>query len=107
MPNVKDNKLVNEYVRVDYDTEVKNSFFHADAHLHIGFNGDIRIPIDEVMLFSEFCSFILYLYYSEDFKKLYNRPVSHTIDKTIAGKVSINKVLSDELSRYLYIRTQF
>lgn len=107
LPPVKDGVVKNEYIRVDYDSTNQNSFFHPVAHVHIGFTNSIRLPIDEVLLFSEFLQWILYLYYPDDFQ-LYTAGTirtSNTVDKSIDGKTTKIKVLSNELQAYYYLKT--
>ncbi len=63
---------------MDFNNSSANSFFHAYAHLHIGFRNSIRIPVDEVFLFSEFLAFILYLFYLEQFSLLFGSKYATT-----------------------------
>ncbi len=106
LPAVESGDLKNEYIRVDFDNSSSNSFFHPIAHVHIGFSNAIRLPIDEVLLFSEFLKWILYLYYPDDYKSYTGTPrISNTIDKSTTGKVTKNKVLSRELEAYYHLKT--
>lgn len=107
IPSIIDNSIVNEYLRVDFNHTNDNSFFHSFAHLHVGFKNCIRIPMDEVMLFSEFLLMILYYYYPEDFKTFVNNEniYKNTVDDSVCGKFTENRVLSRELEKYLYIKT--
>ena len=107
LPAVESDYIKNEYIRIDYDATVKSSFFHPVAHVHIGFTNSIRLPIDEVFLFSEFLQWILYLYYPEEFET-YNGgalKTSNTFDKEPYGKITKEKVLSTELAAYYYLKT--
>jgi len=107
LPAVKSDTIKNEYIRIDYNKADKNSFFHPLAHVHIGFTNSIRLPIDEVFLFSEFLQWILYLYYPEEFET-YNDgalKTSNTFDKEPYGKITKDKVLSTELAAYYYLKT--
>lgn len=107
LPAVDDNSMKNEYIRVDFDNTNQNSFFHPIAHVHIGFTNSIRLPMDEVFLFSEFLRWILYLYYPEDFRTYVDSSIrtSNTVDKSSEGKITKNKVLSTELEAYYYLKT--
>lgn len=107
LPAVESDYIKNEYIRIDYDATIKSSFFHPVAHVHIGFTNSIRLPIDEVFLFSEFLQWILYLYYPEEFET-YNGgalKTSNTFDKEPYGKITKEKVLSTELAAYYYLKT--
>lgn len=106
LPPVIDGKIENEYIRIDYCNSNDNSFFHAYAHVHIGFRNAIRIPIDEVLLFSEFLAMILYCFYPSQFKELFSDcKTSNTIDKSISGKLTDDKVLTKELEKFIYLKT--
>ena len=59
LPAVVDDSMKNEYIRVDFDSTNQNSFFHPVAHVHIGFTNSVRLPVDEVFLFSEFLRWII------------------------------------------------
>ena len=104
LPSVNNGKKNNEYIRVDYSNSEDNNFFHPYAHLHIGFNNTIRIPLNEVLLFSEFIKLILYLFYPDDFIKLFDDvKTTNTIDKSDYGKLSKDKVLTNELKSFLFL----
>ena len=109
LPPVSENgELRNEYIRIDYNNSPSNSFFHAYAHVHIGFRNSIRIPIDEVMLFSEFLNMILYLFYPEQFQLLCSEKhrIGNTKDKSQSGKLTKDKVLTKELEQFFYWKTK-
>ena len=99
--------MKNEYIRVDFDSTNQNSFFHPVAHVHIGFTNSVRLPVDEVFLFSVFLRWILYLYYPEDFQTYTDGSIrtSNTVDKSTDGKITKNRVLSTELETYYYLKT--
>ena len=107
LPAVDDDSMKNEYIRVDFDSTNQNSFFHPVAHVHIGFTNSVRLPVDEVFLFSEFLRWILYLYYPEDFQTYTDGSIrtSNTVDKSTDGKITKNRVLSTELETYYYLKT--
>lgn len=107
LPSVNDGKITNDYLRLDYNNEKDNSFFHPYAHLHVGFKNTIRIPIDEVMLFSEFLLMVLYYYYPDDFKAIVGneKKYGNTIQENGMGKMTKDKVLSLELEKYMYLKT--
>jgi len=100
-------EITNEYIRIDYNNSPDNSFFHPYAHIHIGFRNAIRIPIDEVLLFSEFLEMILYFFYPEQFKVFCKEThkTSNTIDKSTSGNYTKTKVLTKELEQYFYLKT--
>lgn len=106
-PVTEDSGLKNEYIRIDYNNSPTNSFFHACAHVHIGFRNTIRIPIDEVLLFSEFLEMILYLFYPEQFKAFCTGiyKTTNTEDKAQSGKLTKNKILTKELQKSFYWKT--
>lgn len=110
LPPVTDlGEIKNEYIRMDYNRSASdNSFFHAFAHLHIGFKNSIRIPIDEVLFFSEFLAFILYLFYPEQFSLLFGSKYATTNTRQASGYGKLTKdiVLSKELERFIYLKTQ-
>ncbi len=106
-PVTQSGALKNEYIRVDYVNSPDNSFFHAFAHVHIGFRNSIRVPIDEVLYFSEFLSLILYLFYPEGFKQFCSGKyqTTNTIDKARTAKLTKENVLSKELQEFFYWKT--
>lgn len=107
IPGLDNNEnLINEYIRLDYDSETTNSFFHPLVHIHIGFKRNFRLPFNDVMLFSEFCEFVLYLYYPDDFKKLNlnNLALSNTYNLSSYGRLTENITLSRELKKYKYFK---
>lgn len=97
-------ELRNEYIRIDYDNSSNNSFFHAHAHIHIGFRNTIRIPIDEVLLFSEFLAMILYFFYPNQFESFCGSTykTSNTKDMSQHGKLTKGKILTKELEKFFY-----
>lgn len=106
-PVTEDGKITNEYIRIDYSNSPDNTFFHAYAHVHIGFRNTIRIPIDEVLLFSEFLEMILYLFYPNQFKAFCagTYKTSNTKDKSMSGKLTKDRILTTELEQYFYWKT--
>lgn len=107
LPAIDNDCIKNEYIRIDYDASSKSSFFHPIAHIHIGFTNTIRLPIDEVLLFSEFLRWILYLYYPEDFETFTKGFIQtgNSVDKRTTGKITESKVLSSELEAFFYLKT--
>lgn len=106
-PVTETGEIKNEYIRIDYSNSPDNSFFHAYAHVHIGFRNAIRIPIDEVLLFSEFLNLILYLFYPEYFKLFCSEEheTTNTQDKSVFGKLTKDKILTKELESFFYWKT--
>lgn len=106
LPSVEEGKILNEYIRVDYTSSDDNSFFHPYAHLHIGFRNSIRIPIDEVTLFSEFMRIILYLYYPDQFKEIYENKYKTTNTKNTSRACRLTKhaVLTYEIEQNFYLK---
>lgn len=107
LPPVTNGEVKNEYIRIDYNNSDDNSFFHAFAHVHIGFKNDIRIPINEVLLFSEFLELLLYLFYPEQFKLFCKEKYKTTNikDTSQQGKLTKDKVLTQELEKFFYWKT--
>lgn len=108
LPPVSENgELQNDYIRIDYSNSPDNSFFHSFAHVHIGFGGSIRIPLNDVLFFSEFLELVLYLFYPDQFKLFCKdiRKTSNTRDKSQTGKLTKDKVLTKELEDFFYLRT--
>ena len=103
LPCVTEGEFKNDYVRFDYDTCNPN-FFHPSAHLHIGFKGKVRLPTNEVMLFSEFFKLIMYLYYPDWFLTI-NRveKVKNTMDNTKEGKLTKFLPISKELQKFIFM----
>lgn len=101
LPNIIDGKLIHSYIRLDFDPE-NNSFFHPQAHLHIGFDSDIRIPVNDIILFSDFFEFIIYLFYNDELS-LWNEEleIGHTVTKSLDG-LSEYDILPKELENYFY-----
>lgn len=106
-PVTETGEIKNEYIRIDYNNSSDNSFFHAYAHVHIGFRNAVRIPIDEVLLFSEFLKLILYLFYPDYFKSFCSEThkTTNTQDKSVFGKLTKDKILTKELERFFYWKT--
>ncbi|MCI8596527.1 MAG: DUF2290 domain-containing protein [Clostridia bacterium] len=103
-PCVNAGKLIHPYIRLDYDSKIQNSFFHAITHLHIGFDNGIRIPTDEIPLFSEFFKFIMYLYYHDKFLKIVNKKAitdTHTKDR---GRLTQYIPISKELGDFVHLK---
>ncbi len=97
-------KMEKDYIRIDYDSNV-GSFFHSDAHMHIGFSDHLRIPINEIFLFSEFFNFILYLYYKDIYKEFNSiQSFTHNYPNDNSPRYTKKCVLSKELSSFIYIK---
>ena len=108
LPAVNEHGMtINEYLRIDYDGDTKNPFFHASAHVHIGFKNTIRIPLDEVLFFSEFLKLILYLYYQKGFIELFGDEykTTGTRVKGETGKLTQEKILTREIEQFFYLKT--
>lgn len=104
LPAVVDGEIKNEYIRIDYSDTTDNSFFHPYAHVHIGFKNTIRIPINEILLFSEFIKIIFYLFYPDEFKKIFPEiKTTNTIEKSVVGKATNKKVITNELESFMYL----
>ena len=105
LPPVKDDKILNEYIRIDYTNSKDNSFFHPCAHLHIGFRNSLRLPLEEVTLFSEFMRIILHLFYPKYFVEIFKNQyrTTHTQIKAI-GKLTQVAVLTQELAVNYYLK---
>ena len=104
LPCVVDGVYRNDYVRLDYDAS-NQSFFHPASHLHVGFRGNIRIATDELLLFSEFFKFIMYLYYPKIYLQLeHKEKVSHSRVED-EGKLTQYMPISKELMKFAYLKT--
>lgn len=108
LPKIENEYITNSYVRVDYDVNEKPaSFIHTKAHMHIGFENSSRIPLDEVLLFSEFFEFICYCFYPDDYKKYFGIKYPKTIThNSQEGKLTQKSVLANELLEHTYIKTK-
>lgn len=95
-PHVDDGKWKNDYIRFDYVNE-DGSFFHNDAHLHIGLDSSMRFPVDKILDFKEFCSLVFYLYYEEYFLLIFNN------GKKLKSNYAGNIYLNDKLHNFLYL----
>lgn len=102
LPAIHNHKMIHSYVRLDFEPESDNSFFHSQAHLHLGFDNDIRIPVDEVLLFSEFFEMILFFFYNDKLR-LWNSclNIGHTVSKN-EGRFTKQGVLPTELVNYFF-----
>lgn len=95
-------KPIHCYLRLDYDSEEANSFFHPQAHLHIGLGNDLRIPVDNVLKLSDFFELVLYLYYGDYLSKWNNQlKIGHSITVVNEG-LSKYQILADELKSFFY-----
>ena len=105
LPPVVGGLLLKDYIRIDFNEE-DSSFFHSNAHLHVGFLNEIRIPLDDVLLFSKFFNLILYCFYPEDFKTFNDGilSISHSFNNNSTTRLTQNVVLSDELKSFLYLQ---
>lgn len=106
LPSVVDDKVLNEYMRLDYNNSDDNSFFHSFAHLHIGFRNTIRIPVEDVTLFSEFMRIILYFYYPDQFKEIYGKDykMTNTKDASCTCRLTEHAVLTQEIKDNCYLK---
>jgi len=105
LPSISEttHKPIHCYLRLDYDSEVCNSFFHSQAHLHVGLGNDLRIPVDNILKLSDFLEFVLYLFY-EDKLQLW-RPelkTEHTISDS-STSLTQTQILANELKAYFYL----
>ena len=103
LPSVNDGVFNNEYVRIDYDIDSQN-FFHPAAHLHVGFKGNFRLASNELLCFSEFFKFIMYLYYPETYLKLVGKESIKNSLYENEGKYTKNVPISKELNDFVHIR---
>jgi len=105
LPCVTEGEILHEYLRLDYDVSVDNSFFHPTTHLHVGFREGMRIPADEIPLFSEFFEFVMYLYYEEQYLQIIGKKsVSDTYDKQQKGSLSKRIPISNELLNFVHLK---
>lgn len=59
-----------EYIRYDYAKTLNSDFYHCISHIHIGIKNELRIPINKILLTSDFVLIILFLYDKESFEKI-------------------------------------
>ena len=98
----KTGKPIHCYLRLDYDSGETNSFFHPQAHLHIGLGNDLRIPVNNILKLSDFFELVLYLYYSEYLSKWNDKlKIGHSISVADDG-LSRYQILADELKSFFY-----
>ena len=104
LPLVDNDQIKNEYIRFDYSSDAgTSSFFHACAHLHIGFKNAIRIPTKETMLLSEFIMMILYLYYPKEYESYTKTSPTYTRDDKHEGRHTKKEVLATELKTVFFL----
>lgn len=102
LPAVQNQTIAHNYIRLDFEANAKNSFFHSQAHMHIGFDDGLRIPVDEIPLFSDFFEMILFFYYPELLPSWNsNLTIGHTIIKE-EGRISKCRILPLELDDYFH-----
>ena len=103
LPNNLNEGEWHSYLRMDYDLEGDNSFFHPVTHLHIGLHDDIRIPTDEIPLFSEFFKFVMYLYYKEKFFQIYKLDSISNTEIKDCGRLTSIMPISHEAKQFVYL----
>lgn len=104
LPAVKDECILNEYIRLDFSKHKEEcSFYHSSAHLHVGLKNSLRLPAKDIMLFSEFCNMIFYLYYPTYFEKMGNNSTSYSDDCNGFVRYTSKAVLSLENRAYIYL----
>lgn len=60
------NRRINNYIRIDFDDEGREEYYHALVHVHVGvFKDSIRLPINHFVTPFEFLHFILKYIYRE------------------------------------------
>ncbi len=102
LPSVNDGIYNNEYIRLDYDID-SQSFFHPVAHLHVGFKGCFRLASNELLCFSEFFKFIMYLYYPEVYLRLEGKENIRSSLYDGEGKYTKTIPISRELDNFVHI----
>lgn len=99
LPKIENQKWINDYIRYDYTSE-GSSFFHSDSHIHIGLESDLRIPVNKLLDFEEFCSIVFFLYYPDFFIKIYNN------GEVIKSKFDTETFLSHKLNHFIYFEAK-
>ena len=105
LPCVTDGTDLFDYIRIDYDSQNQN-YFHPAVHMHVGFKGKMRIPVNEIPKFSEFFAFIMYLYYPKKYLELMKvEEIKHTPVRSEKGFFTRTIPISEEIMNYIYLRT--
>ena len=104
LPVAVNDQVQNEYLRFDFSNDAgDSSFFHACAHLHVGFRNTIRLPANETMLFSEFLCLVLYLYYPQEYELFTGKKVTYTRNKKRQGRLTKDDILAVELNECAFL----
>lgn len=101
LPPVIDNCLSNDYLRIDY-SDSDNSFHHSPMHLHVGFCGLVRLPLNSLSTVSDFLLIVLYMYYKKEFmiwKESLNIITSHT--EEMSNEHLVSSPVSKEIRDFL------
>lgn len=56
-------------IRYDYNTKIYKPLVHSSAHVHFGYEEDIRVPTDNVLFPSAFVKLILQYFYYDIWKQ--------------------------------------
>lgn len=67
--DIADNKKNVLYFRYDYDIKLYKELIHPLSHIHIGFDNEIRIPLDKVLTPEAFIDFVIKYAYKENWQK--------------------------------------
>lgn len=59
------------YFRFDFDKNLYNKIIHSIAHLHIGFDNEIRIPLDKILTPEAFVDFVVKYAYKETWQNAF------------------------------------
>lgn len=95
-------KPIHCYLRLDYNAGESSSFFHPQAHLHIGLGNDLRIPVDNILRLSDFLELVFYLFYSEYLCKWNEQlKIGYSIFET-KDSLSRYQILAEELKTFFY-----
>lgn len=103
LPSLQDGRITHEYLRFDFcDDKNDGHFFHACAHMHVGFRNTIRFPTNEVLLFSNFLKLVLYLFYPVDYKNFTGEVCSYSREKA-CGNLTHERILASELEGFMHL----
>lgn len=84
------------YFRFDYEKDLYKKIIHPIAHLHIGFDNEIRIPLDKILTPEAFVDFVMKYAY----KELWQEAVKKNTD--FAERIKILSSQCEELAKQFF-----
>ncbi|ELY8226438.1 DUF2290 domain-containing protein [Enterococcus faecalis] len=104
---ISEAKLKTSVTPIRYDYDIKNfkSVSHPISHFHIGFNNEIRLPVDKIILPVDFVMFILQNVYPAVFKKCYDENLILSEFRTSKSKCEILSIdhFCDDTKKRLFL----